>query len=272
MAVLLDTATLPRSDRARGHRRRDALCHGAQPDHSRGPAPQTCMRGSISGTSARPPAAPERLRHADDPHVGAAPPCGPGARLDEPAVPRAMGVQPAWPHPHASTPLSRAGADRPDRQPRLHPQRRGRLAFVPGRLRSAQPAGRRRSAALRLQLPIQPPRTSWCADTLPSSTSSPTSSTGPGSDHGRLSHHRAGPSPDRQRRRGRGASERGHGQLVVHAHHDVSPRHLTDADLSPARIAHEHNISVRHLYNTWDGGDFSLAQWIMSEAPGDRPP
>jgi AraC-like DNA-binding protein len=42
-------------------------------------------------------------------------------------------------------------------------------------------------------------------------------------------------------------------------------RHLTDADLSPARIAHEHNISVRHLYNTWDGGDLSLAQWIMSE-------
>jgi AraC-like DNA-binding protein len=42
-------------------------------------------------------------------------------------------------------------------------------------------------------------------------------------------------------------------------------RHLTDPNLSPARIAHEHNISVRHLYNTWFERDLSLAQWIMSE-------
>jgi AraC-like DNA-binding protein len=42
-------------------------------------------------------------------------------------------------------------------------------------------------------------------------------------------------------------------------------RHLTDPDLTPARIARDHNISVRHLYNTWAEGDLSLAQWIMAQ-------
>jgi AraC-like DNA-binding protein len=42
-------------------------------------------------------------------------------------------------------------------------------------------------------------------------------------------------------------------------------RHLTDLDLTPARIARDHNISVRHLYNTWAEGELSLAQWIMAQ-------
>ena len=40
-------------------------------------------------------------------------------------------------------------------------------------------------------------------------------------------------------------------------------RHLTDPDLSPVRIAREHNISVRHLYNTWSTGELSISQWII---------
>jgi AraC-like DNA-binding protein len=42
-------------------------------------------------------------------------------------------------------------------------------------------------------------------------------------------------------------------------------KHVTEPDLSPARIAQAHNISVRHLYNTWAERDLSLAQWIMFE-------
>ena len=42
--------------------------------------------------------------------------------------------------------------------------------------------------------------------------------------------------------------------------------HLTDADLTPARIAAHHNISVRHLHTVWSTGTGStLEQWIMME-------
>ncbi|MDR7275245.1 helix-turn-helix transcriptional regulator [Catenuloplanes atrovinosus] len=42
--------------------------------------------------------------------------------------------------------------------------------------------------------------------------------------------------------------------------------HLTDADLSPARVAAHHNISVRHLHALWSAGTGStLEQWIMME-------
>jgi AraC-like DNA-binding protein len=40
-------------------------------------------------------------------------------------------------------------------------------------------------------------------------------------------------------------------------------RHLSDPDLTPARIARAHNISLRQLYNTWSDNDVTLAQWIM---------
>ncbi|MDR7275244.1 helix-turn-helix domain-containing protein [Catenuloplanes atrovinosus] len=42
-------------------------------------------------------------------------------------------------------------------------------------------------------------------------------------------------------------------------------RHLGDPDLSPARIADEHDISLRTLYNLWRHPTLSLAQWIMRE-------
>ncbi|GIF13891.1 hypothetical protein Ate01nite_39230 [Actinoplanes teichomyceticus] len=42
--------------------------------------------------------------------------------------------------------------------------------------------------------------------------------------------------------------------------------HLTDADLSPARIAAHHHISVRHLHTLWSSSTGStLEQWIMME-------
>lgn len=42
--------------------------------------------------------------------------------------------------------------------------------------------------------------------------------------------------------------------------------HLTDPDLTPARIATHHNISVRHLHAIWSAAmDSSLEQWIMAE-------
>jgi AraC-like DNA-binding protein len=39
--------------------------------------------------------------------------------------------------------------------------------------------------------------------------------------------------------------------------------HLTDPQLDAERIAAEHNISVRHLYNVWSGHELTLAQWII---------
>ena len=40
---------------------------------------------------------------------------------------------------------------------------------------------------------------------------------------------------------------------------------LTDPGLSPERIAREHYISVRQLYELWAHHELSLAEWIMSE-------
>jgi AraC family transcriptional regulator, positive regulator of tynA and feaB len=39
--------------------------------------------------------------------------------------------------------------------------------------------------------------------------------------------------------------------------------HLNDPRLDAERIAAEHNISVRHLYNVWSGHELTLAQWII---------
>jgi AraC-like DNA-binding protein len=41
--------------------------------------------------------------------------------------------------------------------------------------------------------------------------------------------------------------------------------HLTDPELSPARIAAAHNISVRYLYRICAAAGFSLEQWIIAE-------
>jgi AraC-like DNA-binding protein len=43
--------------------------------------------------------------------------------------------------------------------------------------------------------------------------------------------------------------------------------HLGDPSLSAARIAAEHHISVRHLYNVLAGGGISLGEWIRSRRP-----
>jgi AraC-like DNA-binding protein len=40
---------------------------------------------------------------------------------------------------------------------------------------------------------------------------------------------------------------------------------LTDPGLSPERIAREHYISVRQLYQLWAHNELSLSEWIMSE-------
>jgi AraC-like DNA-binding protein len=42
-------------------------------------------------------------------------------------------------------------------------------------------------------------------------------------------------------------------------------QHLTDHDLSPAKIAVHHNMSVRTLYNLWSRNEVTLRQWIISE-------
>jgi AraC-like DNA-binding protein len=39
--------------------------------------------------------------------------------------------------------------------------------------------------------------------------------------------------------------------------------HLRDADLTAARIAAEHNISLRTLYNVWGERDGTLSEWII---------
>ena len=48
-------------------------------------------------------------------------------------------------------------------------------------------------------------------------------------------------------------------QITTYLH-----RHLIEPDLSPARIARAHNISVRWLYDNWTD-DLSVAQWIIRE-------
>lgn len=42
-------------------------------------------------------------------------------------------------------------------------------------------------------------------------------------------------------------------------------RHLTDPDLSPARIAAEHSISLRYLYKVFAERHLSIEQWIIGE-------
>ena len=42
-------------------------------------------------------------------------------------------------------------------------------------------------------------------------------------------------------------------------------RHLADPDLTPARIAAEHNISVRYLYKLFAEQHLSLEQWLIAE-------
>ena len=41
--------------------------------------------------------------------------------------------------------------------------------------------------------------------------------------------------------------------------------HLADPDLSPAKIAAAHNISLRYLYKLCAEADLSLEQWIIAE-------
>ncbi|MEY2566672.1 MAG: hypothetical protein QOE35_1201 [Actinomycetota bacterium] len=42
-------------------------------------------------------------------------------------------------------------------------------------------------------------------------------------------------------------------------------QHLTDGDLTPAKIARAHNISVRYLYKLCDEADVTLMEWVMQE-------
>lgn len=42
-------------------------------------------------------------------------------------------------------------------------------------------------------------------------------------------------------------------------------RHLTEPDLSPERIARAHHVSLRQLYNIWAGADESLAGHIIAQ-------
>lgn len=46
---------------------------------------------------------------------------------------------------------------------------------------------------------------------------------------------------------------------------DYVRRHLTDADLSPARIARAHHISCRYLYKLCAQANFGLHEWIIRE-------
>jgi AraC-like DNA-binding protein len=43
----------------------------------------------------------------------------------------------------------------------------------------------------------------------------------------------------------------------------LSRHHLTEDDLAPARIAADHNISIRYLYKLLDKEGISLEQWII---------
>ncbi len=40
-------------------------------------------------------------------------------------------------------------------------------------------------------------------------------------------------------------------------------KHLVDPELNAERIAADHHISMRHLYNAWSAEDTTLAEWIM---------
>lgn len=49
---------------------------------------------------------------------------------------------------------------------------------------------------------------------------------------------------------------------VTQAHVD---RHITDAGLTPDRIARAHSVSLRTLYAAWAGNDLSLSAYIMAQ-------
>lgn len=42
-------------------------------------------------------------------------------------------------------------------------------------------------------------------------------------------------------------------------------QHLREPDLTPARIAHANNISLRTLYNIWPTRNTSIAEWIINQ-------
>lgn len=42
-------------------------------------------------------------------------------------------------------------------------------------------------------------------------------------------------------------------------------RHLTEADLTPGRIARTHHVSVRQLYAAWSGHGVWLAAYILGQ-------
>ncbi len=54
-------------------------------------------------------------------------------------------------------------------------------------------------------------------------------------------------------------------ELLVSQIRDYVRSHLIDPDLSPARIARAHHISVRYLYKLCAEANFSLHQWIISQ-------
>lgn len=42
-------------------------------------------------------------------------------------------------------------------------------------------------------------------------------------------------------------------------------RHVTDADLTPGRIARAHHVSLRQLYSAWSRNDVSLAAYVLRQ-------
>ncbi|MFG1798238.1 helix-turn-helix domain-containing protein [Nocardia sp. NPDC049149] len=46
---------------------------------------------------------------------------------------------------------------------------------------------------------------------------------------------------------------------------DYVQRRLSDPNLSPAEVARDHNISVRHMYKVFARAGFSLEQWIIDQ-------
>lgn len=59
------------------------------------------------------------------------------------------------------------------------------------------------------------------------------------------------------------AARETHHQTLLAQIREYTRQHLRDPDLSPARIAAAHAISLRHLYSLCAAADFSLEQWII---------
>ena len=93
----------------------------------------------------------------------------------------------------------------------------------------------------------------------------------PGAGHGRHGHDRAGPSPDRECGRDEARTREAMADSLSTRITMYLQQHLADPDLSPARIARAHNISVRHLYNIWADRDLSLEAVDRPRKAGDRP-